>query len=96
MKPTGKERIRYIIKAIDKIAVYTSGLKEDEFLQSDLIIDAVLYQFTIIGEAVIHINQDVLAKYPYPWHLVRGFRNYIAHEYFGITMSIVWQTIKPG
>lgn len=35
-----------------------------------------------------------LPDYPYPWHLVRAFRNYIAHEYFGINLKLVWQTVK--
>jgi len=58
-----------------------------------MLIDAELYQFIIIGEAILFIENDKLIKYPYPWHLVRGFRNYIAPEYFGISMKIVWETI---
>ena len=36
---------------------------------------------------------ELLRKYPYPWHLPRSFRNYIAHEYFGINLKQVFKTI---
>lgn len=58
-----------------------------------MLIDAVLYQFIIMGEAILFVDNDMLKKYPYPWHLVKGFRNYLAHEYFGINMKIIWDTV---
>lgn len=47
-----------------------------------------------MGEAVVHIETDLLAKFDYPWYKVRSFRNMIAHEYFNIKMSAVWEIIK--
>jgi uncharacterized protein with HEPN domain len=29
-----------------------------------------------------------------PWNKMRGFRNRIIHEYFGIDLEIVWQIIE--
>jgi len=94
MKPTEQQRAEHISEAIEKINTYTKDLSEKKFLASDIVIDAVLYQFSIIGEAIIFIDKERLRKYPYPWHLVRGFRNYIAHEYFGLNMKLVYQSIK--
>ena len=94
MKPTERQRADHILESIEKINKYTKKLSEKEFLNNDLVKDAVLYLFSVIGEAVIFIDNEILKKYPYPWHLVRSFRNYIAHEYFGLNMKLVYQSIK--
>lgn len=94
MKPTERQRADHILESIEKINKYTKNLSEDDFLNNDLVKDAVLYLFSVIGEAVIFIDNETLKKYPYPWHLVRSFRNYIAHEYFGLNMKLVYQSVK--
>ncbi len=93
MIPTEKERVQHIIKAISHILDFVEQIDEVNFHKNYQLNSAVLFQFLIIGEAIIYVDNDRLEKYPYPWHLVRGFRNYIAHEYFGINMNLVWQTI---
>jgi uncharacterized protein with HEPN domain len=52
-----------------------------------------LFQFSVIGEAIIHIESSILDKYDYPWHKVRSFRNLISHEYFNIKLEAVWELI---
>lgn len=94
MRPTETGRLHHIKHAIQRIGTHTAGLEEDSFMNNEMVIDAVLFQFSIIGEAIGYVNKDQLARYPYPWHLVKAFRNYIAHEYFGINLTLVWQTIK--
>lgn len=64
------------------------------FCQSGLIHNAVLYQFSVIGEAINHIEDEKLEKYDYYWHRVRSFRNMIAHEYFNIKLIAVWEIIQ--
>lgn len=46
-----------------------------------------------MGEAIRHVDDDLLHKFPYPWHKVRAMRNLIAHEYFNIKMEAVWAII---
>lgn len=89
-----KERLEHIKNAIERIKMYVAPLEEKDFLSNILVQDAVLYQFSIIGEAIVHVNDDILYKYDYPWYAVRAFRNYIAHEYFGINIEKVWTTIE--
>jgi uncharacterized protein with HEPN domain len=94
MKPLDKERLEHIQSAIERIKSYTASMSEADFLNSYLVQDAVLYQFSIIGEAIAHVNDELLSKYDYPWYAVRAFRNYIAHEYFGINLNKIWVTIE--
>jgi uncharacterized protein with HEPN domain len=89
-----RERLLHIQKAILDIERYTRDLDLIDFLESDMTQDAVLLQFIIIGEAIVHVESDILDKYQYPWYKVRAFRNFIAHEYFSIKMSTVWETTQ--
>jgi uncharacterized protein with HEPN domain len=87
------ERLKHISDAVGLIQAFCSGKKESEFLHDPMLSSSVLYQFLVIGEAIRYIDPELLGKYPYPWHLPRSFRNYIAHEYFGINIKQVFKTI---
>jgi len=93
------ERLRHIADAINQIHEFAHEISEFEFTRNALINNAILYQFTIIGEAIVHVDDKILAKFDYPWYKVRAFRNLIAHEYFGIQLSAVWAVVQkdlPG
>ena len=52
-----------------------------------------------IRDAVDYIKSFVegldFEKYPtIPWREVKGFRNYVVHEYFGLDADIIWQVIQ--
>lgn len=87
-------RLHHILKALNDIETYTSTTQEDDFHAEGMLMDAVLFQFTIIGEAVQHVENEKLEKYDYPWFKVRAFRNFIAHEYFDINARAVWKIIR--
>jgi len=92
--PTSFDRLNHISGATGKILRYCENITETEFLENDMLNSSVLYQFIIIGEAIQYVDQDILKKYPYEWHLPRSFRNYAAHEYFGINLHQVYKTIR--
>jgi len=87
-------RLTHILKALNAIEEYTMGIQEDEFASKEMLFDAVLLQFIIIGEAIMHVEKEKLEKYDYPWFKVRAFRNFIAHEYFDINPRAVWKIIS--
>lgn len=91
--PTDSDRLEHMADAIDAIQLFTANITREEFLLDKRVQSAVLYQFIIIGEAVANLSLEILEKYPYTWHKPRSFRNYIAHEYFGIKMWMVWNAI---
>ena len=78
-----------------KIRKYTDGLDFDSFLADDKTVDAVVRNFEIIGEAANRIDPDFREQNPeIGWKRIRGFRNRIIHEYFGIDYKIVWSIIE--
>lgn len=88
-----RERLLHILEAIEEIWIFTAGMSKAGFLANKMACRAVLYQFIVIGEAVAQVDPAMLEKYAYPWYKVRAFRNFIAHEYFGIKYESVWEII---
>jgi len=89
-KPTPKERVEHILKCIRSIKAFAKGASQDMFVTDIKLQSAVLYQFLIIGEAIRHIDDSILNKYQYPWHIPRSFRNFIIHEYHGIKIERIY------
>lgn len=81
-----------IFESSNKILEYTEGLTFDQFISDSKTIDAVIRNFEIIGEATSRLPEKFKNNYPeIDWHKIRGFRNRIVHDYFGIDYSIVWE-----
>ena len=82
------------MEAAIKILKYTQGLTFEDFLADDKTIDAVVRNFEIIGEASLRIDEDFRLENPQiEWKKLRGFRNRIVHDYFGIDYEIVWSIL---
>lgn len=64
---------------------------EEEFYENVEKQDAVLRRLEIIGEAVKHLPDGIRENHPdIPWRQIAGMRDIIIHEYFGITLEMVW------
>lgn len=87
-------RLEHILKSISDIERYVYNKTSEIFCEDSLLNNAVLFQFSIVGEAIIHVEREILNQYAYPWHKVRSFRNLIAHEYFNIKLNAVWKIIE--
>lgn len=84
-----------MLQAATKIKRYTDNLDFDSFVEDDKTVDAVIRNFEIIGEAASRIDPDFRIKNPeIEWTRIRGFRNRIVHDYFGIDYEIVWTIIE--
>jgi uncharacterized protein with HEPN domain len=88
-------RIEDILNSIEKIEEYTKNMTLAEFTKNQLIIDAVVRNFEILGEASKHIPLSVQKSYPHiPWKQMVEMRNFLIHEYTGVDISTVWQTAR--
>ena len=84
-----------ISQAIKKIEKYTKGMSSKELKKDDLVIDAVVRNLEIIGEAVKNIPSRIKDKHPdVEWKKISGLRDILAHEYFGIDLEILWDIVK--
>jgi uncharacterized protein with HEPN domain len=88
-------RIEDILEAINRIDTYTRGMTHESFAGDSKTIDAVVRNLEIIGEASSHVEDAILRAAPeVPWDKMRGLRNVVAHEYFGVDVAIIWHTVR--
>ena len=81
-----------IIDSGKKILEYTRNLTFEDFTKDGKTIDAVIRNFEISGEAANRLPDDFKENHPeIDWYRIRGFRNRIVHDYFGIDFTIVWK-----
>jgi len=67
----------------------------DDFIQDDRTYHATLRNLEIIGEAIKNISEETKAKYTQiKWRKIAGFRDIVAHDYFGVSDEIVWDVIQ--
>jgi uncharacterized protein with HEPN domain len=84
-----------MLQAAIKIRNYTESFNLELFFNDEKTIDAVVRNFEIIGEAANRIDPSFRNQHPdIEWKRIRGFRNRIVHDYFGIDYEIVWDIIE--
>jgi uncharacterized protein with HEPN domain len=87
-------RVRDILAALGAIADYTDGMTFDEFVADRRTMDAVIRNLMTMGESIRWIPEPILEAHPaVPWRTLRGMRNVVVHEYFGIDDAILWETV---
>lgn len=83
-----------ILEAIESIQEYTKGGKE-EFIKTKIIIDAVIRNLEIIGEASKKVSNDIKKEYSeIPWRQMAGLRDVLIHDYLGVDKERVWNVIE--
>jgi uncharacterized protein with HEPN domain len=79
--------------AIAKIERYLGGTDYETFAGNDMMIDAVVRELEIIGEAARNLSASFVAAHPdIPWSRIKRMRNILIHEYFGVSLKVVWDT----
>jgi uncharacterized protein with HEPN domain len=84
-----------ISNAILDIRSFVQDMSAEGFMADKKTVNAVVRSLEVIGEATGKIPKDIRMKYPdVPWDEIFGMRNRLIHEYFGVDLDIVWQTIQ--
>jgi uncharacterized protein with HEPN domain len=88
-------RINDILDAITAVQGYTEGMKYETFAADRKTVDAVIRNLILIGEAASHIPDDFVSEHSdIPWRDMRDMRNFVVHEYFGVSDRIIWETVQ--
>jgi uncharacterized protein with HEPN domain len=83
-----------ILGAIARIRGYVEGMSYEAFRADDRTQDAVVRNLEVIGEAARTLPEEVKARASgVDWRKLVGLRNVLIHEYFGISLPIVWDIV---
>ena len=89
--------LKHILEAIDKIESYLSDATFESFPKNNMMVDAVVRELEIIGEATGNLSDELQNQYPdVPWDKIKGMRNVLIHEYFQVDLKIVWEACKKN
>jgi uncharacterized protein with HEPN domain len=87
--------VSHILESITKIEKYVEGFTSNDFANNDLVQDGVIRNFEIIGEATKHLSLAFREKHlEIPWTKIAGMRDILIHDYLGIDIFSVWNTIE--
>ncbi len=87
--------IDHILRSINNILEYTKGISKKDFSKNNLVQDAVIRNFEIIGEATKKVSKVYKQTHvEIPWKEMSGMRNKLIHDYIGVDIAVIWKTIK--
>ena len=86
-----------ILLSMKRIIEYIGDRDFEEFKENNMVVDAVVRNFEIIGEATNNLPDEVKDRHPdMPWRKMYGLRNVVSHEYFGIDYEMIWEIAKKN
>lgn len=94
MQREPKVYLEDIYAAAVKIEKFTNGLSYNEFLENELVADAVIKNILVIGEATKNIPKEIRSRNQHiEWRKMAGMRDMMIHGYFSINYRIVWDVV---
>lgn len=83
--------LEHISQSLQKIIKYVGDLDYVGFLKNEMVQDAIIRQFEIIGEATKRLSMELRNNYPeLPWRQMAGMRDKLIHEYLAVDLDVVW------
>ncbi|MBI4731189.1 MAG: DUF86 domain-containing protein [Chloroflexi bacterium] len=85
----------HISECIERIEKYIGKGGEKAFMDSDLVQDAVIRNLQTMAESATRISEQIQETHPeVDWFKIRGFRNVLVHDYLGVDLMRVWNTLE--
>ena len=86
-----------ILISMKRIIEYIGDKDFEEFRENNMVVDEVVRNFEIIGEATNNLPDEVKDRHSeIPWRKMYGIRNVVSHEYFGIDYEMIWEIAKKN
>ena len=87
--------LKHVLDAIVCIEEYLRDVSYDQFVSRKMMIDAVIRELEIIGEACNNLSREFREQHPdIVWRRMTDMRNFLIHEYFGVNTKVVWDTCR--
>jgi uncharacterized protein with HEPN domain len=87
--------IQDILEGIERLERYIQEKSFADFVDDEMMKDAVERIFILIGEAANKISEPTRVAYPkIPWQKMADLRHRVVHEYFGVDYNNIWIIIQ--
>lgn len=84
--------LRDMLGALGKIRRYLDGKTPADLRADEMFQDAVIRQFTVLGEAAARVSPPTREREPgIPWRAVVGLRNVVVHQYDDVDIDELWR-----
>ena len=85
--------LKDILNASQRIIEFVEDTDKETFVDDWKTRSAVLYQLTVIGEAVKRLSNEFRSRHSQiPWTLMAGMRDHLIHAYDLVDWDEVWKT----
>lgn len=83
-----------IREAARRLIEFGSGMTATDLSDDTKTLSAILYQITILGEAVKRLSQEFRDAHPeIPWKSAAGMRDRVIHDYDRVNVEVVAEVI---
>lgn len=91
-----KKCIEEALFSLNRILEYLKVIHgKGEFISNHVTHDAILMQFIVLGESCNRMSEELKKNNPQiDWRGANDFRNFLAHDYFGVSDDVVWSVIQ--
>ncbi|PIP41920.1 MAG: hypothetical protein COX19_02285 [Desulfobacterales bacterium CG23_combo_of_CG06-09_8_20_14_all_51_8] len=90
-----RDYLNDILEMIEDINKFIEGMSYENLVNDKKTLYAVIRCLEVVGEAVKKIPNSIRDEHSeMPWREIAGMRNKLTHEYFGIDIETIWDTIK--
>ena len=100
MSCTDEQLVSHILEHCRRIIKITKDSTYEAFCENVTNQDAVIRNIEVIGEAAGNLSEEFAAAHPeIALSMLRGMRNFLAHQYFRADIDVIWQTCRediPG
>jgi uncharacterized protein with HEPN domain len=95
MRHTYLDYLQDILNATRAARRFVTGLDWDRFAADEKTSYAVVRALQIIGEATKKVPRAWRERHPaLPWREMMGLRDKVVHDYFGVDLRVIWQTVQ--
>ena len=95
VNPDNTVFLHHISDSCQKCLKFVKGINYEQFVADEKTISAVVRELSVIGEAARKVTEDFRSKNSQvPWEKIFGMRNRLVHDYMGVQLPIVWQTVQ--
>lgn len=87
--------IEHILQECEFLLENSEKLTFEEFIEDNVLMRAFVRSLEVIGEATKYLPEEFRKKYSHiPWREIAGMRDKLIHEYFGVSYTIIWETVE--